>query len=240
VSNYFHKDLFLNKYLGKNAFCHKFNEFQKNFFLKDWKKFLANQTNKNFFVFSKVNTTETEVCHSLENANFRLIDTNVNFVLNKEIKYATEPKSNFKIRFADKMDRKTVAYIAKKNFNYSRFHLDPLISNKIANQIKLNWAQNFFNGLRGDYMIVAVLNKLPVGFLQLILNKNDLIIDLIAVEKRIQGKGIASSMIHFAQNNLKCVNIIVGTQISNVGSINLYNKLGFELHKSFYVFHYHN
>ena len=89
-------------------------------------------------------------------------------------------------------------------------------------------------------MVLALLNNKPVGFLQLIIKNKELIIDLIGVDKIAQGRGVASSMIQFASKNIKRSCIKVGTQIGNLPSIKLYQKLGFVLTESDYVFHYHS
>jgi ribosomal protein S18 acetylase RimI-like enzyme len=99
---------------------------------------------------------------------------------------------------------------------------------------------NYFCGKRGDEMVLALMNGEPVGFLQLILKDRALLIDLIGVAKKAQGLGVASNMIQFARKKIKCSNFKVGTQIGNWPSIKLYQKLGFVLASSEYVFHYHN
>ena len=89
-------------------------------------------------------------------------------------------------------------------------------------------------------MVIALLDDEPVGFLQLILKYRELFIDLIGVDKNAQGKGLASAMIKYAEENIIHTCIKVGTQIGNFPSIKLYQKLGFVLNGSDYVFHYHS
>ena len=66
-------------------------------------------------------------------------------------------------------------------------------------------------------------------------------IDLIAVDKRNRGKGLAKTMISYASIN--CLSshgaIEVGTQIANTESLALYAKLGFGIISSSYVLHRH-
>ena len=91
-------------------------------------------------------------------------------------------------------------------------------------------------------MVVVEENSKIVGFLQLIeKNKNNIVIDLIAIDEKNRGKGLAQEMISFAGVN--CIDgegvIEVGTQIANKSSINLYSKLGFNVNTAFYVLHLH-
>jgi len=121
--------------------------------------------------------------------------------------------------------------------------LDNKISNKISDEIKGKWVGNYFSGKRGDKMIIAKINNKIIGFLQLLKTKNEFIIDLIAIDKNYRNKGIALNMIEFAENyyfEKGYSSVIVGTQISNIPSIKLYQKLGFNIEGAKYVFHYHN
>ena len=95
-------------------------------------------------------------------------------------------------------------------------------------------------GKRGDEMVSALMNNEPIGFLQLIIKDKVLFIDLIGVDKKAQGKGVASAMIQFAKFNIECSVIKVGTQIANLPSIKLDQKIGFLFSGSDYVFHYHS
>jgi len=74
----------------------------------------------------------------------------------------------------------------------------------------------------------------------LIVKKKELLIDLIGVDNKAQGKGVASAMINFASKTINHSLIKVGTQIGNTPSIKLYQKLGFLFSGSDYVFHYHS
>ncbi len=62
----------------------------------------------------------------------------------------------------------------------------------------------------------------------------------MGVDKIAQGRGLASSLIQLASKNINRSCIKVGTQIGNLPSIKLYQKLGFVLTRSDYVFHYHS
>ena len=63
------------------------------------------------------------------------------------------------------------------------------------------------------------------------IRKNEVVIDLIAVDKKFRKKGIASKLIKGMINYYRKDYSIysVGTQISNIPSINLYEKCGFNI-----------
>jgi ribosomal protein S18 acetylase RimI-like enzyme len=135
-----------------------------------------------------------------------------------------------------------VVGLARRSFIYSRFHLDKAIPRETADTLKAEWVGNYFTGKRGDQMVVALVDGTIVGFLQLLYGRDKTVtIDLISVDASQRRKGIASDMIAYAE--AECGDfkqIRVGTQIANVPSIRLYEKIGFRVTGAQYVFHYHH
>ncbi len=193
------------------------------------------------FLFAKISTGNAQGIHFFEKLGFHLIDTAVNF--EKQISSTIKPSGRSALQFAESPDESGVCELARQNSRTSRFHLDPLISRTIADEIKTEWVRNFFKGKRGEKLILALDNNQIVGFLQVLRpQKNEIVIDLIATSQDHRRKGIASDMIAFTESHYakECSKIRVGTQISNVPSIKLYQKLGFEICSSQYIFHFHN
>ena len=90
-------------------------------------------------------------------------------------------------------------------------------------------------------MIVATTYNRPVAFLLLLLEKQNTIIDLIAVSEDHRKKGLGLQMINYALQNFSGNNRwIVGTQSTNIASIKLYERLGFQTMGSQYVLHRHS
>ncbi len=212
---------------------------EKYCLVKKIEKLCEEFLDQDLFIFTKIRTDLIEQIHLIEEIGFNLIDTNIFFQKSGEVKLKNHSQDKIDIKFADLSHKNSVGLLAYENFLFSRFHLDPFIKNSCANALKQKWVENFFLGNRGDKMIIAEYEKEPIAFLQLIQDANNLIIDMIAVSKLHQGKKIASSMIYFASKKLDHEKISVGTQISNMPSIQLYQSLGFKHISSDYVFHYH-
>ena len=91
-------------------------------------------------------------------------------------------------------------------------------------------------------MVVAKYGGQICGFLQLLKNKGNIIIDLIGDKKDFQGKGIGKSMVNYAF--IKCASketsFFVGTQLRNLKSIHFYHNIGFHITNSKYTLHYHS
>ena len=191
------------------------------------------------FIYAKISPAEINKVRFLEDAGFYLIDTNLS--LEKTLNKKTRKSSNRNIRFALEGDKEHVEKLAGRSFTYSRFHLDPYFTKRTANRIKTSWAGCFFSGGRGNAMVVAEGGNSICGFLQLLYLREEIIIDLIAVDARFRRNNIASGMIQFAEENCTGFKIMrAGTQLLNIPSFQLYQELGFRMISSQYVFHYNN
>ena len=94
-------------------------------------------------------------------------------------------------------------------------------------------------GLNGDeiFTLGVLVNLLSHALLTLGL----LTIDLIATMEKYRGRGIAERMIRYAEGHCHGFDTIkVGTQIANMPSLKLYERMGFRISDSQYVFHYHH
>jgi len=190
------------------------------------------------FIYTRVSPRQSRWVSFLEDRGFRLADTNV--LLSKPCVQDCHAIKDGLCRFAAEDDQVQTMEIARRAFIFSRFHQDPAFDRETADHIKASWAGNYYKGKRGDYMVVAVVDRRVVGFLQLLARQKDLVIDLIAVDEPHRRQGIACQMIEFAESHCGdygCMH--VGTQIANTASLQAYESMGFRFQKASYVFHYH-
>jgi ribosomal protein S18 acetylase RimI-like enzyme len=168
---------------------------------------------------------------------FTLMDTNLCFSAERGTIPAVE---RIEVAFARPEMEAALGAIAERAFVFDRFHRDPLTAQS-AGIIKRDWARNFFSGGRGEWMVAASHSGVPVGFLQLLRSAiGELVIDLIAVDSACFGQGLATAMIGYAARHCDVPGpVVVGTQVANVRSIRLYERLGFRLRSAQYVFHHH-
>lgn len=187
------------------------------------------------FAYSKVGVDKISSMKDLGAKGFYIVDTNVTFISNGRANISLP--LDISVRKAEPKDEQAVRNIAATSFTKTRFHADPLIDCKIANKIKEEWAGNYFSGARGDEMLIAEKDGKVIGFNQILIRDNIAIIDLIAVDKDYQGRGVGKAMIAELQSSYARVR--VGTQLANNGSIALYEKMGFAFENASYVMHYH-
>ncbi|MEO8706844.1 MAG: GNAT family N-acetyltransferase [Kofleriaceae bacterium] len=186
------------------------------------------------FYFAKVATDRVADVTALATRGFSVVDTNVTFELLRDPGAPALPVTE-----CSDADAEAVLAIAGSAFRYSRFHLDPQISDDLANRIKREWIANYTRKSRGDALLVAHLDGKPAGFLAALKSHGTAVIDLVAVATDAHGKGIGSALTAAFAQRYAGMPRLVGTQVANVPSIRLYTKLGFLLARSQYVLHRH-
>ncbi len=186
---------------------------------------------------ARVPVDRTDLVGDLEDAGFHLIDTGL--TLSRPARHGGELSDQ--VRFAMPEDRAAVEAIAGSSFSWSRLHRDPRIPTETANRVKALWAGNFFDGGRGDHMVVATARGTVVGFLLVIAaSADEMVIDLIAVDQDYRGRGLSRAMTTFAESNCGQPRVVkVGTQLANSQSLQLYFGNGFRWLYAHYVLHYH-
>jgi ribosomal protein S18 acetylase RimI-like enzyme len=197
------------------------------------------------FYHAKVSTRDIALLRDLQARGFYVVDTNVTFERAPGLLGGPPSSGNVTVRNAAPRDTDEVLDIAATCFVYTRFHLDPQVSNEAANAIKREWIANYANGSRGEELLVAELDGKVAGFLAVLRGHSpapgDRIIDLIGVAQDCQGRGVGKALVrHFVEASQgRCALLRVGTQVANIPSIRLYEQSGFRLAGSNYVLHAH-
>jgi ribosomal protein S18 acetylase RimI-like enzyme len=225
ISNSFAKDKWLSKITDKNSYkC-----INLNFEERDYPKKIE-------FLYVKISQFDKKNYLKLKKKKFKYINKSI--IFEKKISQIKTKISN--IRKANIKDKKKIQKIAVENLNSSRFNLDKKIKKK-AGLIKSEWINNFFKKKRGDALyLVEYVNKVA-GFVLLLFDKKELIIDLIAIDKKYQNKGLGRTLIKFIEKIYykKFKTIKVGTQSNNKNSLIFYRKNKFKIIKKELVFHKH-
>jgi GNAT superfamily N-acetyltransferase len=200
------------------------------------------QNIKDGFYYVKLATDAMVQLQELQLCGFRVIDVNVTL----EREPLSEEGGNHpdcQIGEFNKEHHDCIAEIAESCFVYSRFHLDPRISNEVANRIKREWVENCMSGARGDRLWVAQWDGKTVGFLaEMNLQQNGVltaVIDLVGVGRQHQGQGIGRTLVENVLCSTEADRVRVGTQAANVPSLRLYENAGFRIVETQYVLHGH-
>jgi ribosomal protein S18 acetylase RimI-like enzyme len=148
------------------------------------------------------------------------------------------------VRAAGPADFDQVVQIAGSAFKYSRFHLDPLVSKTLADNIKRSWMESYRRGTRGSGCLVATLEDVVVGFLAIVETTGEhaaRIIDLIGVDPSAQGRGVGRALVDtfIREASGQATRLEVGTQVANAPSVRLYENCGFRFAGAAYTLHGH-
>lgn len=181
----------------------------------------------------RIPESEPQESQILKAAGFTQVETLLTYEKQPSEKAAADPR----LREARPTDRERVKQIAGRSFRFSRFHVDPGFGPGAGNRIKEAWAENFFRGVRGDRMLVTEESGNLNGFILLLEKPEGAVVDLVAVDPAFQGKGVGTALLLGAET--KGRRISAGTQQANLASCRLYQKCGYKVEKSEWVFHLH-
>lgn len=200
---------------------------------------------KTAMYYSKVDTKEVELVRQFIAGGLYVVDVNVTFAIETRSNRTPAQAGEIAISEVQSEHREKVLEIAGSCFRYSRFHLDPLVSQQIADQVKHDWILNYISKKRGERLWAALIGEQPVGFLAVLASESNgkriRTIDLVGVDTSYQGRGVGHALGSFfiSQYRNDCDLLQVGTQAANVPSMRLYEKLGFSISSTQYVLHMH-
>jgi dTDP-4-amino-4,6-dideoxy-D-galactose acyltransferase len=200
------------------------------------------------FFSAKIGTADVRAVTNATRSGFVAVDVNVTFELDNVANGARENcvtgNSNMAIETAGAGDAAAIEEIAAHCFTFSRFHLDPAIGLDRGNDVKRQWARNACRG-RASAIYVARKQNDVAGFLAVLESESggrkDAIIDLVGVDRGHQGQGAgrALSRMFVDRWHARADRLRVGTQISNIPAMRLYESIGFRVTETSYVLHAH-
>ncbi|WP_445958146.1 GNAT family N-acetyltransferase [Yeosuana sp.] len=223
-------------------------EWDSNFFgYQIGKLALNNPDNFNFEVFEKKSNPYKLVyvfsSKKLKFEHLHLVDTKVTFL--KEIEYLEDHNtSNIVLFNKNEDDFKVLEELALSSGEYSRFKIDKNFINGEYEVLYKEWIRKSVDKETFLDIIVYKENKHILGFTTLE-GKGQSIsnIGLVAVNQKERGKKIGTKLINFTVNHafikgFKEIQVI--TQQDNSPAMSLYEKCGFIISKTEYIYHYWN
>jgi dTDP-4-amino-4,6-dideoxy-D-galactose acyltransferase len=198
------------------------------------------------FFSAKIPTLDVGAVTNATGAGFLVVDANVTLDWDNAAGSAggSVIDRNITIEQAGVDDIPAIEKIAGQCFTFSRFHLDPAIGHARANEVKRQWARNACRG-RASVVYVARQSNDVTGFLAVLEasagGRRAAIIDLVGVDRGHQGQGAGQvlSWTFVDEWRDRADRLRVGTQISNIPAMRLYEKIGFRITETSYVLHAH-
>lgn len=188
----------------------------------------------------RLNASDLSGLHALEQAGFITVDSILTFALDVSDMPLAELNGDIDIRLAIPSDGAATAELARQAYVYDRFHSDPYIPSKRADELHATWLRNSCAGGAADAVVLAEKNQSLLGFVTCKLQRDtkthlgELIgaIVLVATTKEARRRGIArattlAALDWFRQQD--AVIVEVGTQVRNIPASRLYESCGFRL-----------
>ncbi|MGL5614054.1 GNAT family N-acetyltransferase [Cetobacterium sp.] len=196
---------------------------------------VSNLEKKYDIILAKVGIDKTEEIKKLQNNGFILKDTLIRFYI--ENIQNDKFNKNSLVKLAKENNLEEIKKIARDSFKKSHFYKNENLQEEKIDELYEKWVINKF---KKNNIYIYEEENIVKGFLLGIENSEEAIIDLIAVDSRFKGNGIGKELIlKFFQLNIKKKSY-VGTQITNISAIKLYEKLGYKIFDFTYIFHKNN
>ncbi|GJL77306.1 MAG: hypothetical protein NPINA01_02950 [Nitrospinaceae bacterium] len=190
-------------------------------------------------LITRIDYKQKNLIHLLENNGFRLMDISVALgMASKKIALSSPSSGEQLIRTATIEDLPLLKKIAKTNFRYSHFHMDPRLSQTKSNDLFACWIENDVKG-RADKVFLIEDKGNVAGFVTLNIDPNSQEalgfkigeIDLLVISAEYQGKGLGHALVLAGLEWLRpqVQFVEARTQLMNHLALNTFIKSQFQL-----------
>ncbi|MCL5247324.1 GNAT family N-acetyltransferase [Cellulophaga sp. 20_2_10] len=179
----------------------------------------------------------------IESSKVQLVDTKLTF--SKQLEHANlDENSKVSIFLKGKDDFKKIEKLALQSGKYSRFKIDLNFKKNEYELLYKKWIRNSIYEEKAIEVAIFKDSQEILGFFTLEKKSDSLCdISLVAVDQNARGKKIGTKLINFAisqgvKKGFKDIQVV--TQLENLPAKNLYEKCGFKICKTEYIYHYWN
>jgi len=187
-------------------------------------------------VLVRVPSAEIDVVQILEGLGFVTVDGYLNFTYNLARDRCPE-FDMYCVRPATADDLDELIGITQQAYQKDRYHCDPFLDKGTADRVYRTWIENSVLGLYDTRVDVVDWGVYIAGFSTCRLGENKCgFVGLTAVRNVVSGMGVGKDLLkanlrYFFDNGMGTVE--VGTQLSNIAAIRLYNSVGFKVMETF-------
>ena len=120
---------------------------------------------------------------------------------------------------------------------FSRFKLDKKLSSNFE-ELYTEWIRNSIEGSLADYIIVLKHDNKIIGFTTITQKDTFFQIGLISISEKYRGKGLGAALLNKVEEIVKVDNVIhVATQYDNRVACKFYEKHGYSIYSTNYIYH---
>ncbi|AJF62647.1 MAG: Spore coat polysaccharide biosynthesis protein SpsD [archaeon GW2011_AR20] len=224
------KDEWDSQILGINLY--KINKIELNSFdanlIKKFLDFIKLKFNDIDCMTYKIESTNLELINVLQKNGFTLVGVPIK--LSVDLSGTQGDNLEPSVRLSKNDDISILALIARDSFLHAYRYNDKNLDKNKVDDLYSEWIKNCCNG-RANAVLVHETENIPTGFIACKINGRVGLIDLIAVDKKMRGKGIGQKLV---LNSLswfkdKVNRVEVFTEAMNYPSIKMYQSNGFKI-----------
>lgn len=209
------------------------------------KFFIWCESNSIRFISVRIPYQDLPVIHSLEDHGFHFIESWIynKFNLNR---LSDQEKTCYKVRLSRPNDCDIMIDYSNGAFATQRFHADPNISYQKADSLYKKWILTSFHDPK-QYILALDIESKPVAYMIYYKNTKREYFDykfamwkMALLDPNCKGKRIGTNFFKavLAYHKKEGLDIVdSGLSIRNLTSLNLHNKLNFEIITTFVTFH---
>lgn len=193
------------------------------------------------YIICKHSVSDTPTIHALEACGFRLMSVDTTLVLETERlkRIKCRKLRGISIEKVGPKDAKRFAALLEKKqkfFDNTQFYRSPLLDDSLCDGLYKTWIMKDACG-RTEENYAAVYKDKFVGFIFCAKKREEARIDLIWVDEKMRERGIGTSLILNLAKNNRYKRITVDTQLTNYDALRMYQRLGFEIHRTYAALH---
>jgi ribosomal protein S18 acetylase RimI-like enzyme len=191
------------------------------------------------YLFHRVAGHAAGVLQALQEAGFVVVDGLVTFGLDVPDVTLESLEVDVAVRPAECADWPGIEALSASAFRYDRVHADASLGPGVAARFYRSWAANCLQG-RSPRVWVAEVEDQMAGYLAALRHPAGTalaevetgVVDLVAVDERFRGRAVGIALMHrflawCAEERIPFA--LVGTSLSNIGAVRLYEKLRFRM-----------
>lgn len=180
------------------------------------------------FVTAKIETSAPyQIIKMLLDVGFYYVETEVTLKLEAVDSGQNIFSRNNNITVEELFTNEGVPYeIFGQSFSYTRFHTDPFIEEKKADELWISYLKNYSPD-ENHRLIIARYKGEPAGIILANRMEKQVALFFVAVAEEYRNRQIGTALMEYVKKHFVALEVITGTQIKNIPALNYYIKNGF-------------
>ena len=201
------------------------------------------------FYIENYNFSDYKLIYLFKPSHFHLVKIDSQFLVDVKYRYrmlikkneiSLTKKHNILI-YSNSIASDELIDLCISSGEYSRYKLDANFDPLVYPSLYKLWINNALSRKKNEKIFICNVDGVLAGLIIVSFTSNLATIEILAVNEKYRGRGIAKSLIDFSIKDSfeqGCTDLYVSTQQKNLSSCALYESVGFKLDSSTDVYHF--